>query len=96
MACPCQSRENAPREIKSYIDDPLKIVVMLWAAKRTPAGAAHPKGKKYAAAIKRGALQEMSLVDAPMKAFQGPVSFIEWIGREVLKIEDTGPPPLES
>jgi hypothetical protein len=38
----------------------------------------------------------MPLVDASMKIFQGAVDFIEWTRKEVLQIQDDGPPPLES
>ena len=31
-----------------------------------------------------------------MKVLQGAVNFIEWVRSEVLKIEDTGPPPIDS
>ena len=50
------------------------------------AGAAHGKGANYAAAMRRGELVGLSLVDASMKVFQGAVAFITWIGAMVLKM----------
>jgi hypothetical protein len=59
------------------------------------AGAVHIKGENYAAAIKRGGLEGLSLVDASLRVFRGAASFLEWIQTHVLKIQDTGPPPLK-
>jgi hypothetical protein len=60
------------------------------------AGAAHTKGEQYAAAMKRGGLLGLPLVDASMKVFQGAVTFVEWVRNDVLEIKDPGPPPLNS
>ena len=60
------------------------------------AGAAHGKGEEYVAAMKRGGLQGLSLVDASMKVFQGAVNFVEWLRSEVLQITDSRPPPFNS
>jgi hypothetical protein len=60
------------------------------------AGAAHTKGEQYAAAMKRGGLLGLPLVDASMKVFQGAVTFVEWVRNDILEIKDTGPPPLDS
>jgi hypothetical protein len=59
-------------------------------------GAAHIKGENYADALKKAGLGGLSFVDASMKVFQGAVDFVEWIRTNVLKIENRGPPPLES
>jgi len=77
-------------EAKERIE-PLRVIQNLRSA-----GMAHGKGDRYAAALKRGGLEALPLVDASMKVFQGGVDFIEWVRTDVLKIEDTGPPPLES
>jgi hypothetical protein len=70
--------------------EPLRIIYNLRSA-----GAAHPKGEKYAAAIKRGDLEKLPLVDASMKVFQGAVNFIDWVRSDVLTIKESGPPPLQ-
>ena len=71
--------------------EPLRVIQGLRSA-----GAAHKKGEKYTAALKRGAVEGMPLVDASMKVFQGAVDFLEWIHTHVLQIADDGPPPLDS
>jgi hypothetical protein len=60
------------------------------------AGTAHKKGEKYTAAVKRGGIEGLPLVDASMKIFQGAVDFIDWMRKAVLQITDDGPPPLDS
>lgn len=77
-------------EAKQQIE-PLRVIQQLRSA-----GAAHGKGTNYLVAMKRGRLERLSLVDASMKVLQGSVNFIEWVRSEVLKIEDTGPPPVDS
>ena len=69
--------------------EPLHVIQNLRSA-----GAAHKKGKRYAAALKRGGLEGMPLVDASMKIFQGAVDFIDWTRKDVLHITEDGPPPL--
>src|ERR1700693_999150 len=76
-------------ETKQRIE-PLRVIQRLRSA-----GAAHVKGSNSTAALERGGLTGLSLVDASLKVFQGSVNFIEWIRREVLKIEDTGPPSID-
>lgn len=71
--------------------EPLRVIQSLRSA-----GAAHKKGEKYTAALRRGAVEGMPLVDASMQVFQGAVDFIEWTLRHVLQIADEGPPPLDS
>ena len=69
--------------------EPLRVIQNLRSA-----GAAHKKGEKYTAALKRGGLEGMPLVDASMKVFQGAIDFIEWTRKHVLQITDDGPPPI--
>jgi hypothetical protein len=71
--------------------EPLRVIQALRSA-----GAAHKKGENYPAALKRGGIDGMALVDASMKVFQGAVNFLEWTRSEVLQIADDGPPPLGS
>jgi hypothetical protein len=77
-------------EAKQRIE-PLRVIQNLRST-----GAAHGKGENYTNTLTRGGLEALSLVDASIKVFQGAVDFIEWVRTDVLKIEDTGPPPLES
>lgn len=70
--------------------EPLRVIQQLRSA-----GAAHGKGSNYLAAMKHGQLDGLSLVDASMRVFQGAVNFMDWVRTDVLKIEDTGPPPIE-
>ncbi len=71
--------------------EPLRVIQNLRSA-----GAAHAKGEPYAAAIKRGGLEGLSLVDASLTVFQGAVNFLQWMRTSVLEVEETGPPPLTS
>lgn len=71
--------------------EPLRVIQAMRSA-----GAAHKKGENYAAALKRGGIDGVALVDASMKLFQGAVDFIEWMLKDVLQIADDGPPPLDS
>ena len=71
--------------------EPLRVIQGLRST-----GAAHVKGEQYTGAMKRGGLEGLSLVDASMKVFQGAVNFLQWARSAVLKVEESGPPPLES
>jgi hypothetical protein len=71
--------------------EPLRVIQNLRSG-----GAAHKKGEKYAAGLRRGGVEGMPLVDASIKLFQGAVDFIEWTRKHVLQIKDEGPPPLET
>ena len=71
--------------------EPLRVIQSLRSA-----GAAHKKGAKYTAALKRGGLDGLPLVEASMKVFQGVVDFISWMRTDVLQIADDGPPPLDA
>jgi hypothetical protein len=71
--------------------EPLRVIQNLRSA-----GAAHKKGEKYTAALRRGGVEGMPLVDASIKLFQGAVDLIEWTRKHALQIKDDGAPPLES
>jgi hypothetical protein len=71
--------------------EPLRVIQSLRSA-----GAAHKKGEKYSAALQRGGLEGLPLVEASMKVFQGAVNFIGWMRTDVLQIADAAPPPLEA
>ena len=69
--------------------EPLRVIQSLRSG-----GAVHKKGEKYAAALKRAAVEGMPLVEASVKVFQGAIDFLEWMRSVVLQIADEGPPPL--
>jgi hypothetical protein len=82
--------ESGFSEISARIE-PLRVIQGLRSA-----GAAHKKGEKYTAALKRAGIEGMPFVDGSMKIFQGAVDFLEWTHTHVLQIADDGPPPLDS
>src|SRR5207247_1074522 len=48
-------------------------------------GAAHGKGEKFQAALRRANLDGLPLVEASMEIFRGVADFIEWMRISVLK-----------
>lgn len=79
-----------------FLDAKQKIESLRVIQQLRSAGAAHGKGSNYSVALTRAGLDDLSLVDASMKLFQGAVSVLTWLQTRVLDIQDDRPPPIET